>query len=681
MYTVEHTPPTVASIVIDGSSPNNASTDQWTVTFSEPVTGVSASDFGLGATGSASATVTSVTGSGTTYMVTAGAVSGDGTLGLWVVDAAENDVHDLAGNAFSQNIFAGQKYTVQLTPPTVSWIALVGSSPNNAGSDQFTVEFSEPVTGVDASDFTAATTGTASGTVASVTGSGTTYTVTVGSVAGDGTLELDLNGSGTGIMDAVGNPIGGGFTDGGVYTVRCTSPTVSSIDLVGPAANNAGSDQFVVTFSESVTGVDASDFSLTTTGTASGTVASITGSGSTYTVTVGSVTGEGTLRLDLNASGTGIEDPVGNAISGGYLAGQTYTIERTGPSNTSITVPADGTYGAGQWLQVTLAFSAPVFVTGTPRIAIGLAAGHTVYANYTFGSGTGAITFRYTVAAGDRAPSGITLASSVDLNGGTIADAAGNAAPLALTGTPSTAGVDVGTGGSVTTTTTSSPTTSSTTVTSATSDTATTTTATTSTSVTGTSNSVAAPVAPHPPRTNASACRRFAVGSVAPQKAPGTLRVGLTVTCAGAVRLLEARHGSAWGGALPPASDVIASLGRTLPGAGRVVLLLAPSAPGLRALEHARRMRGAALADLWITFTPSGGPPSTQSRTGSARHGVDARLTRQRSGRSNASWRACASSRPSADQIAASFSKKPSCTSPVVNRARQSACGSGSAIA
>ena len=45
---------------------------------------------------------------------------------------------------------------------------------------------------------------------------------------------------------------------------------------------------------------------------------------SLFEVTVGPVTGEGTLRLNLNASGTGIADHAGNAIVGGFTTGQIY---------------------------------------------------------------------------------------------------------------------------------------------------------------------------------------------------------------------------------------------------------------------------------------------------------------------------------------------------------------------
>ena len=57
---------------------------------------------------------------------------------------------------------------------------------------------------------------------------------------------------------------------------------------------------FTVTFNQSVTGVDATDFNLIPTGTvANGTISSVTGSGATYTVNVTGITGSGSLGLNL----------------------------------------------------------------------------------------------------------------------------------------------------------------------------------------------------------------------------------------------------------------------------------------------------------------------------------------------------------------------------------------------
>ena len=128
--------------------------------------------------------------------------------------------------------------------------------------------------------------------------------------SGDAFLTLNSVGSTTGVM-----------VDG-------IAPVVSSINRQTPATSptNATSLIYRVIFSESVNNVDISDFTLTKTATATGTIASVTSSsGTTIDVTVNAVSGYGTLRLDLNSSGTGITDASGNPINGGYTGGQTYT--------------------------------------------------------------------------------------------------------------------------------------------------------------------------------------------------------------------------------------------------------------------------------------------------------------------------------------------------------------------
>jgi hypothetical protein len=228
-------------------------------------------------------------------------------------------------------------YTDSISP-TVSSInrQSPAQATTNSTSVTYRVTFSEGVNGVDTSDFALTASG-ASGTISSISGSGKTYDVTVNSVSGNGTLRLDLNSSGTGITDLLGNAISGGYTSGQTYTIDNIVPSVSSINRQSPvdATTNATSVTYQVTFSESVSGVDTSDFTLTASG-ASGTINSISGGGTTYNVTVNSVSGDGTLRLDLKNSGTGIVDAVSNEISGGFTSGQTYTIDTTAPSVSSI---------------------------------------------------------------------------------------------------------------------------------------------------------------------------------------------------------------------------------------------------------------------------------------------------------------------------------------------------------
>jgi trimeric autotransporter adhesin len=88
------------------------------------------------------------------------------------------------------------------------------------------------------------------------------------------------------------------------------------VAVAGPT--NARTSSYLVTFSEPVSGVDVADFGLFGTGSAAGRVSGVTQvDGSTYSVTLSGVKGSGSLRLDLNTTGTGITDQVGNALIGG----------------------------------------------------------------------------------------------------------------------------------------------------------------------------------------------------------------------------------------------------------------------------------------------------------------------------------------------------------------------------
>ena len=90
---------------------------------------------------------------------------------------------------------------------------------------------------------------------------------------------------------------------------------------------------------------------------------------------------------------------------------------------------ADGTYGVGASISVSVNFSAPVTVTSFPKL--NLNSGGT--ASYVGGSGTNTLTFGYTPASGQNsADLDEASGSALVLNGGTIKDSGGNDAVLAL---------------------------------------------------------------------------------------------------------------------------------------------------------------------------------------------------------------------------------------------------------
>ena len=112
------------------------------------------------------------------------------------------------------------KYAPDTIPPEVNSILRANANPTNASSVDFTVTFSEAVTGVSTSDFSLTTDGTLTGTsVTGVSGSGTTYTVTVSIGAGLGTLRLDIPNTAT-IIDTAGNLLSSlPYENGEAYTV------------------------------------------------------------------------------------------------------------------------------------------------------------------------------------------------------------------------------------------------------------------------------------------------------------------------------------------------------------------------------------------------------------------------------------------------------------------------------
>lgn len=105
-------------------------------------------------------------------------------------------------------------------------------------------------------------------------------------------------------------------------------PAVQSITLIDDLVTNAPEVRFQVVLNKDVYNVDMAapfaDFYLS--GTASGAITSVTGSGNTYTVTVAVGVQEGTLRLDLSATGP-LEDDLNRGLDADYTSGPEYQIE------------------------------------------------------------------------------------------------------------------------------------------------------------------------------------------------------------------------------------------------------------------------------------------------------------------------------------------------------------------
>jgi len=140
--------PRVTSIVRSDPNMTEADSVNFTVTFSKPVTGVNIddpSDFSLFTDGLTGASITAISGSGTTYQVTASTGSGRGIMRLDVVDddtILDADLHPLGGTgAGNGNFTSGQTYAVRQLAQTFSsngaqdgWILESGEKTSKGGT-------------------------------------------------------------------------------------------------------------------------------------------------------------------------------------------------------------------------------------------------------------------------------------------------------------------------------------------------------------------------------------------------------------------------------------------------------------------------------------------------------------------------------------------------------------------
>lgn len=397
---------------------------------------------------------------------------------------------------------------ITLSPPgvTVSSVNRVSASPTNANSVQYTVTFSGSAANVTAGSFGLTTTGITGAGITSVSGSGSTYTVTVNTGTGDGTIRLDVNG--TGISPAIVNVP---FTGGQQYLIDKTAPTGSIAINAGAAATNntnvvltitgndanplqmafnndgaaySANENLAATKNWTLTAADGaktvnmrlrdqagneSTFSdqitldQTVPNTTIITTPPLIATSSTATFTF-NASEAGTFEASIDGSGymtvasplsylalaqgshtfsVRAKDAAGNVDAS--PATYTWTIDATAPAITSVNVPANGYYKAGDVLSFTVNFSENITIStagGNPSLdlAIGL---NTLQATYT-GSGANALMFSYTVQAGDNDMDGIEL-NSLALNGATITDAAGHNANITLNNVALTNGVFVNT--------------------------------------------------------------------------------------------------------------------------------------------------------------------------------------------------------------------------------------------
>ncbi len=356
------TAPSVTSITrqTPSSSPTNADSLTWRITFNEAVRNVDTADFQVSGTTATITAVSPVTGSETTtYDVTA---TGGDLAGLnatvTLSFASGHNIEDMAGNSLATSPTVSgtndNSYVVDNTAPGVTSITRQTPATSSTGADSLTwrVTFDEAVQHVNTADFQVSGTTATITAVSPVTGSETTtyaVTATGGDLAGlNATVTLSFASSHN-IEDEAGNSLATSPTVSGTndntFVVQNTATSVT-VSISAPAnanEDNSGTTDkhFTVTLSSALT--QSFVFSVCYSGTAT------RGASDDYqalaTSSVDVLSGRGCRDFTMPAGDTTLSGVVGMRINGDTDAEPDETVIATLSFTSAFPPPASVTLG------------------------------------------------------------------------------------------------------------------------------------------------------------------------------------------------------------------------------------------------------------------------------------------------------------------------------------------------
>ncbi|MCG6575155.1 DUF4347 domain-containing protein [Pseudomonas sp. AF32] len=400
-YVPDETPPT-ATVVVANTNLNSGGTSLVTITFSEAVTGLTASDLTVqnGTVGVLTSSDGGVTWTGT---LTAASNIADTTN---IITLNNTGVADLAGNA-GVGTTDSNNYVVNDTVAPTATIVVADTALSAGETSLVTITFSEAVTGFTTADLTVAN-GTLSGLSSADGGITWTATLTPDASVTDTTNLVVLNIAG--VADLSGNA-GVGTTNSNNYAIDTARPTATIV--VADTALSVGETSLVtITFSEAISGFTTADLAV-----ANGTITGLSSAdgGITWTGTLTPTASISDTTNLITLTNSGIADLSGNAGTG-TTDSNNYAIDTLRP--TATIVVADTALNAGETSLVTITFSEAVtgFTLADLIVANGSLSG--------LSSSDGGITWTATLTPS----ASVTDATNLIILANTgVVDAAGNA--------------------------------------------------------------------------------------------------------------------------------------------------------------------------------------------------------------------------------------------------------------
>ena len=468
---VDITPPTVSSVTVPaGATYVGGQVLDFLVNFDESITvntggGTPQLALTIGAT-TRQATYQSGSGSSSLlfrYTIQSGEVDSDG-IANGTLASNGGTLRDAAGNNANltlNSVGSTASVFVDALAPTVSSVNVPANATYVSGQSlDFSINFDESIT-VNTGGGTpqlALTIGATSRQASYQSGSGTSsllyrYTVQSGDADSDGITIGTLTSNGGTLRDAAGNNANLTLNSVGSTAsvlVDAVAPAVSSVNVPANATYVSGQNlDFTINFDDSITvntGGGTPQLALTIGATTRQAVYQ-SGSGTSsllyrYTVQNGDADSDGIAIGTLASNGGTLRDAAGNNANLTLSSvGSTISVlvDAAAPTVSSVNVPANATYLAGQNLDFTVNFDESIYVNtagGTPQLSLTIGS-TTRQAAYISGTGTTALLLRYTVQSGDNDTDGIAV-GTLSVNGGTLRDGAGNNATLTLSSVGST---------------------------------------------------------------------------------------------------------------------------------------------------------------------------------------------------------------------------------------------------
>ena len=310
----------------------NSSSVVYEVNLTGPVSGLGTSNFSVNESGGVSgASVSEVSGSGSTYQVTVDTGSGDGSLRLDL-----DNTTGVSPSITSLPYTAGQSYTIDKTAPEITSITAQQTSPTNETDLEFELVFSEDVQEPEAGDFDIT-----NGSFSSISGSGDTWTLIVNPDDTDSEATITVDVLENGVEDLAGNALGNSATETVDYDGVPPTVALSSNET---SPTNADPIPVEIDFSEDVTGFEEGDIVVD-----GGAASDFAGSGSSYSVDI-TPDDDGTITVDVDAGVA--QDEAGNDNE---AASQFNIVSNT--SQPTVTVSTDNETTNLPVIPITITFS------------------------------------------------------------------------------------------------------------------------------------------------------------------------------------------------------------------------------------------------------------------------------------------------------------------------------------